>query len=46
MMRLFGVLVITLALAGAAQAEWEVHVNSNRVSSLCPVGDDLWWGMD
>jgi len=43
-MRFFGALFIVLAVAGAARAQWEVHVNSNRVSSLYPMGEYLWWG--
>lgn len=43
-MRFLGVLLIVLAAAGAVQAQWEVHVNSNRVSSLYPTGEYIWWG--
>jgi len=40
----FRVLLLVLVIAGAANAEWEVHVNSNQVSSLYAVGGGLWWG--
>ncbi len=43
-MRFFRVLVLVLIIAGAAHAKWEVHVNSNEVSSLYPVAGGLWWG--
>ena len=33
-----------LIMAGAARAGWEVHVNSNQVSSLYPAEAGLWWG--
>ncbi len=43
-MRLFRVFLLLFVVAGAAHADWEVHVNSNVVSSLSPVSGGFWWG--
>jgi hypothetical protein len=43
-MRFLRVLVLVLVLAGAARADWAVHVNSNSVSCVLPVSGGLWWG--
>jgi hypothetical protein len=44
MMRLFRAFLLLLLIVGGARAEWEVHVNSNEVSSLSPVEGGLIWG--
>jgi hypothetical protein len=43
-MKLYRVVLVVLIVAGAAHADWEVHVNSNAVSSLFPVTGGLLWG--
>jgi hypothetical protein len=43
-MRWLGLVAVVLVVVGTAQAEWELHVNSNGVTSLYPDDDGLWWG--